>query len=166
MLTVALLFSANYILAKFGMREFAPLSFAWLRIAAGAGIMAIVVRDAPPLSRDDSRRVFSYAILGVVINAALFLLGLSMTSVQVAAVLITAIPVFTLALAILLGNEPASATRIGGIALAAAGALLVGLLESFSSFWASAFKEVIVFTLIIPVLLWRSLTTHHHEEDE
>ena len=34
------------------------------------------------------------------------------------------------------------------------------------SFWASAFKEVIVFTLIIPVLLWRSLTTHHHEEEE
>ena len=58
---------------------------------------------------------------------------------------------------------------IGGLAsypLAAAGSLLVGLLESFSSFWASAFKEVIVFTLIIPVLLWRSLTSTHHEEDE
>jgi branched-subunit amino acid ABC-type transport system permease component len=58
---------------------------------------------------------------------------------------------------------------IGGLAsypLAAVGALLVGLLESFSSFWASAFKEVIVFTVIIPVLLWRSLTAHHHEEEE
>ena len=58
---------------------------------------------------------------------------------------------------------------VGGLAsypLAAAGALLVGLLESFSSFWASAFKEVIVFTLIIPVLLWRSLTAHHQEDDD
>ena len=58
---------------------------------------------------------------------------------------------------------------IGGLAsypIAAAGAVLVGLLESFSSFYASAFKEVIVFTLIIPVLLWRSLTTHHVEEEE
>jgi len=57
---------------------------------------------------------------------------------------------------------------IGGLAsypLAAAGSLLVGLLESFSSFWASAFKEVIVFTLIIPVLLWRSLTAHHHDDE-
>ena len=45
-------------------------------------------------------------------------------------------------------------------------ALLVGLIESFSSFWASAYKEVIVFTLIIPVLLWRSLRTHHVEDDE
>jgi branched-chain amino acid transport system permease protein len=58
---------------------------------------------------------------------------------------------------------------VGGLAsypVAALGALLVGLLESYSSFWASAYKEVIVFTLIIPVLLWRSLRTHHVEEEE
>ena len=58
---------------------------------------------------------------------------------------------------------------IGGLAsypLAAAGAILVGFLESYSSFWASAYKEVIVFTLIIPVLLVRSLTSTHREEDE
>jgi branched-chain amino acid transport system permease protein len=49
---------------------------------------------------------------------------------------------------------------------AAIGALMLGFLESFSSFWASAFKESIVFTLIIPVLLWRSLTARRLEEDE
>jgi branched-chain amino acid transport system permease protein len=58
---------------------------------------------------------------------------------------------------------------VGGLAsypVAALGALLVGLLESYSSFWASAYKEIIVFTLIIPVLLWRSLRAHHVEEEE
>jgi branched-subunit amino acid ABC-type transport system permease component len=58
---------------------------------------------------------------------------------------------------------------IGGLVsypLAAAGALFVGLLEAFASYWASSFKEVIVFTLILPVLLWRSLTTHHHDDEE
>ncbi|MDN7497007.1 branched-chain amino acid ABC transporter permease [Burkholderia gladioli] len=58
---------------------------------------------------------------------------------------------------------------LGGLVsypLAAAGALLVGLLESYSSFWASAYKEVIVFTLIIPVLLWRSLASPRHDEEE
>jgi branched-chain amino acid transport system permease protein len=58
---------------------------------------------------------------------------------------------------------------IGGLAsypIAAGGAILVGLLEAFSSFWASAHKEVIVFTLIIPVLLWRSLKGRHLEEEE
>jgi branched-chain amino acid transport system permease protein len=48
--------------------------------------------------------------------------------------------------------------------LALAGALGVGVIESFGSFWASAFKEVIVFTAILPVLLWRSLLDTHGEE--
>jgi branched-chain amino acid transport system permease protein len=48
--------------------------------------------------------------------------------------------------------------------LALVGALGVGLLESFGSFWASAFKEVIVFSSILPVLLWRSLRDPHAEE--
>lgn len=49
--------------------------------------------------------------------------------------------------------------------LALVGAMGVGLLEAFGSFWASSFKEVIVFTSILPVLLWRSLRDPHHEED-
>lgn len=69
----------------------------------------------------------------------------------------------------LIGLKGFVAAIIGGLAsypLAAAGALLVGQLESFSSFWASSFKEVLVFTLIIPVLLWRSLSSHHVEDEE
>ena len=58
---------------------------------------------------------------------------------------------------------------LGGMAsypLAAAGSLAIGLLESFSSFWASAYKEAIVFTAIIPMLVWLSLKSHHVEEEE
>ena len=60
----------------------------------------------------------------------------------------------------LIGLKGFVAAVVGGLASypgAAAGAVLVGLLESFGSFWASSFKEVIVFTLILPVLFWRSL---------
>ena len=56
--------------------------------------------------------------------------------------------------------------RTGQLSAGAAGAVLVGLIEAFSSFWASAYKEIVVFTLIIPVLLWRSLKSHHVEEEE
>jgi branched-chain amino acid transport system permease protein len=61
------------------------------------------------------------------------------------------------------------AAIVGGLAsypLAVAGALAVGLVESFAAFWASTYKEVIVFTLIIPVLIWRSLHSRHVEEEE
>jgi len=69
----------------------------------------------------------------------------------------------------LIGLKGFVASIVGGLMsypMAVVGALLVGQLESFSSFWASAFKEVIVFTLIIPVLWWRSLNTRHVEDEE
>ena len=50
--------------------------------------------------------------------------------------------------------------------LAAVGAVLVGQIEIFSSFWDSAYKEVIVFTLILPVLVWRSLASSLIANDE
>ncbi|WP_293994075.1 branched-chain amino acid ABC transporter permease [Sphaerotilus sp.] len=68
----------------------------------------------------------------------------------------------------LIGLKGFVAAVFGGLAsypLALVGALGVGLLESFGSFWASSFKEVIVFTSILPVLLWRSLRDPHTEED-
>ncbi len=69
----------------------------------------------------------------------------------------------------LIGLKGFVAAIVGGMVsypLAAAGALFVGILEAFSSFWASAYKEVIVFTLIIPVLLWRSFGTSHVDDEE
>jgi branched-chain amino acid transport system permease protein len=47
----------------------------------------------------------------------------------------------------------------------AAGAVFVGLLESYASFWSSAFKEVVVFGILIPVLLWRSVSVAHDEDE-
>lgn len=69
----------------------------------------------------------------------------------------------------LIGLKGFVAAIIGGLVsypLAAAGAVLIGLMEGFAAFWTSEFKEVIVFALVIPVLLWRSLTSHHVEEEE
>jgi branched-chain amino acid transport system permease protein len=67
----------------------------------------------------------------------------------------------------LIGLKGFVAAVFAGLAsypMALVGALGVGLLESFGSFWASAFKEVIVFGAIVPVLLWRSLADPHPEE--
>jgi branched-chain amino acid transport system permease protein len=69
----------------------------------------------------------------------------------------------------LIGLKAFVGAIIGGMAsypVTALGALLVGQLESFASFWSSAFKEVVVFGLLIPVLLWRSLSFVSAQEDE
>jgi branched-chain amino acid transport system permease protein len=58
---------------------------------------------------------------------------------------------------------------LGGMAsypLAVAGSIALGLLEAYASFWSSAFKETIVFGIIIPPLIWLSLRSRHVEEEE
>lgn len=44
------------------------------------------------------------------------------------------------------------------------GAVLVGLFESFTSFYASAYKEALVFLLLVPALLLQSLRARSVEE--
>ncbi len=58
---------------------------------------------------------------------------------------------------------------LGGMAsfpLAVAGSIFLGLLEAYASFFSSAFKETIVFLVIIPPLIWLSLRSRHVEEEE
>jgi branched-chain amino acid transport system permease protein len=67
----------------------------------------------------------------------------------------------------LIGLKGFVAAVFAGLAsypLALVGALGVGLLEAYGSFWSSPYKEVIVFSAILPVLLWRSLRDPHSEE--
>lgn len=159
--TVALLFSANYIVAKLGMREFSPLSFAWLRIAGAAAILAFIVRNRAPLAPADARRVALFALLGVVINATLFLVGLSLTTVQISAVLITTIPVFTLGAAIVAGSERPTVKRIAGIALAGTGALLVVGGESFHGTRESFIGAVMIVVNCLSYSLYLVISKPH-----
>jgi branched-chain amino acid transport system permease protein len=59
----------------------------------------------------------------------------------------------------LLGLKGFVAAALGGLLsfpLAGLGAVGLGLCESFASFYTSGFKETLVFSLMIPILLWRS----------
>lgn len=69
----------------------------------------------------------------------------------------------------LIGLKGFIAAIIGGLVsypLTAVAAIVVGVVEAFSSFYASNFKEVIVFTLILPVLVLRSLAAPAVEDEK
>lgn len=68
----------------------------------------------------------------------------------------------------LIGLKAFVAAIIGGLTsypLTALGALAVGVVESFGSFFSGALKDVIVFSLLIPVLMLRSAMSKHSEEE-
>ena len=69
----------------------------------------------------------------------------------------------------IIGLKAFVAAIIGGLVsfpITAVGALAIGLVESFASFWSGALKDVIVFSLLIPVLMLRSFLSRHVEEEE
>lgn len=141
---VNLLFAINYIVSKLGMSSFDPFTFAYLRVLGAAIILNVLIRGATPLSRADFKRVVLYSFLGVVINQSMFLAGLALTSAHVAAILITAVPVFTLAAALVFKEERVTAMKVAGISLAAAGALVVVGGEGFGGTTKSLIGDVLI----------------------
>ena len=69
----------------------------------------------------------------------------------------------------LIGLKAFVGAIIGGLVsypAAAAGALFVGVFESYAAFWNSALKEVLVFGALIPILIWQSFTSRAGIEEE
>jgi branched-chain amino acid transport system permease protein len=93
--------------------------------------------------------------------------GLASFIAALAGVLIGAVTPLSYDAGFDIGLKGFVAAIMGGLVsypMAAAGAVLVGVLESLVSFWASAYRTVIVFTLLIPVLVWLSLRSGSPED--
>ena len=87
----------------------------------------------------------------------------------ISGILISPVTTLYYDLGFIIGLKAFVGAIIGGLVSypgTAIGAVLVGLLESFASFWNSSLKEVAVFTLLIPVLLWRSLSLAQVDEED
>ena len=91
-------------------------------------LLANVARLRVPTTAREQAQLAGLAILGIVLNQALFLAGLRLTSAFSAALLGVTIPVFTAALAVIFRQERASARTALGLALAIVGVVwLIGI---------------------------------------
>ncbi len=130
MALVQAIFATLPIAAKFVLPELGPVGIVFCRIAGSAiGFGALIqLSGAPKVSKwKDLASLAGLAVIGVVLNQLLFLAGVQRTTAINANVLITAIPVFTLAIALLLKRERATVGKVAGILIAAFGAVyLIG----------------------------------------
>ena len=127
------------IFGKLALPSIPPLVLAAIRVMAAAAMLEIVRRFSTPekVAPSDRGRLFVLALLGVSFNQVLFIFGLSLTTAINTSILISAIPVFTLAAAVLLGREATTPRVIGGMVLAGAGVLVLLNAERFE--WSSRY---------------------------
>jgi len=136
MLAATLLFGVNYWIAKGLMPDhLLPMQIIFLRVLGTlviAWIIQISVKELRVLriDRADYPRLILSSLLGVSINQMMFFTGLNHTTPVDAAIINSANPILVLVFAAWIIKEGIGKSKLGGILLGAAGALMLILLGS------------------------------------
>ena len=143
------LWSFNYIVAKFALREFPPLLASSLRTCIAGLIMLPIyaiynTRGEAGWNRSDLSRLISLGMLGVALNQVFFVVGIAHTSVAHAAIMIALTPVLVLLIASATGQERLQPGKFLGLLIAMSGVVIVQL-ASGSDRTASFLGDVLVF---------------------
>ncbi len=127
------------IFGKLALVSIPPFVVAAIRVVSAAAMLEIVRRLSPrePVARVDRAVMALLAFLGISFNQVLFILGLSLTTAINTTILISSIPAFTLAAAVLLSREALTFRALAGTILAGAGALVLLNAERFD--WQSRY---------------------------
>lgn len=127
LLFVQVAFSTLHVVGKVVLAELAPLALAGTRVAIATPLLLLLAwrHDRFVPARSDWPRLALLGVLGIFANQTLYLLGLRYTTATSSAILMPSIPVFTAAVAALLGIERVAGRRLAGIVAAAAGALVL-----------------------------------------
>lgn len=129
LLTVAVIYGLNYIVAKEVMPQYIlPRGFIFMRVVGASALFflfSLFVKSKQKIERKDWFRVLLCGLFGVASNQLLFFEGLNLTTPINAAVIMTVNPVLVLVMSAILLNEAMGKWRILGVALGAAGAIIL-----------------------------------------
>ncbi len=127
LLTVNMIYGANYLIAKGLMpHKIEASALVFLRIS-GAGVLFLVLKlfVKEKVERKDMLRLALCGFLGVAANQFFSMNGLSLTSPVDAAIIVTAMPIFTVIISYFILKEPLTLQRILGISIGGFGAVLL-----------------------------------------
>ncbi len=127
LLSVNMIYGANYLIAKGLMpHKIEASALVFLRIS-GAGLLFFILNvfSKEKVERKDIARLALCGLLGVATNQFFSMNGLSLTSPVDAAIIITAMPIFTVIISRFLLKEPFTLQRILGISIGGTGAALL-----------------------------------------
>jgi len=138
LLAVALIYSANYVIAKDLMPFYVePRGFIFLRVIGATllfFIFGIFSKSSRKIERRDWIRVFLCGFFGVAANQILFFEGLNLTTPINAAVIMTSNPVLVLLMSAILLKEKLRPIKILGVILGGFGAVYLILSTAADDF--------------------------------
>jgi drug/metabolite transporter (DMT)-like permease len=125
---VQIFFGTATVLGKFALLAFPPYALVGFRVGGAALAFYLLQRLRGSLTLDCRRDYLQFAFFaffGIALNQLLFFKGLSLTTAVNTSLIAVTIPIFTILISALLGNDYLSWRKGAGIALAAAGVVLL-----------------------------------------
>lgn len=150
---MTLVWSLNYIVAKYALRAFPPLVIGPLRAVTAAALLVPTLvwiksrqaRAGEPWVWKEVASLCVLGIFGITLNQVLFVVGVNRTSVAHAALMIATTPLQVMVMAALRGQERISAYKLAGMGTAVAGIAVLNLAPGKSAQGASFIGDAIVF---------------------
>jgi drug/metabolite transporter (DMT)-like permease len=135
LVTIQLLFGLHYFAAQRVVREIPPEAWAPIRAVAATLFLTALARALGRRLPRDPRTLLSLATLavfGVVINQLMFVKGIALTHTAHSALIMSSIPVMTLAIAVVLGRERLSLLKALGVLVGLSGMLILLRVDTLS----------------------------------
>lgn len=135
LLIVAMLYGANYTIAKIALPKYIePFGFILLRLIMATLLFWVLgaLLSREKVQKEDYWKLIQCGFFGAAFNMLMFFQGLSMTNPINASVIMTLSPIVVLAVAYLLGQEKLNRVKIAGVVLGAIGAYLLVTKDGFS----------------------------------
>lgn len=124
LLFVQLCFGSAPIFGKFALQTFSPYTIVGFRVGGAALAFYLLQRFSGNLRLNNRQDYFyfaGFAFIGIVLNQLFYFKGLSLTSATNTALIAVMIPIFTILISTLIGNDFLSRQKILGTILAALG---------------------------------------------
>lgn len=129
MLLVAAIWGGTIPAIKYLLRSLEPADVLVMRVGGAATIFAVILamqgRRALPKSRRDGVELLLFGVLGIALMNLAMINGQDMIPAALASLIVTSNPVFTALVSRFVTGEPLTRRKVGGIALAFAGFLIV-----------------------------------------
>ena len=145
-----------------------PLLLTDFRVAGAALLFWLVsaFMKAEPVARGDKLRMFFAALLAIVFNQGVFMVGLNRTSPIDASIIATSSPILTMVIAALCLREPVTGKKVAGVVMGAVGALLLILGGRQGSFggggiWGDLLCLAAQFSFSLYLVFYKGLTARY-----
>jgi drug/metabolite transporter (DMT)-like permease len=134
---IQLLFAINFLATKIIMQDVGVFDWGLMRFTGAfigmATVAALFYRDKfPKLSFEYLLKISGISFLGTLLVQLAFIKGMSLTTATDASIITTMIPVFTLLIVIMRGEEKLTVQKFWGFLIAFIGVLIIQRVEKFS----------------------------------